>query len=390
MSERRLRLGIAGLVRAFTLMLPSFLADQRVRLAAAADPRPEARAQFAADFAAPAYATVAELCDAAGLDAIYIATPHQFHAEQACLAAAAGKHVLVEKPMALTLADCARMIEAARAARVRLIVGPSHSFDEPIRHTNALIRSGAVGAVRMITALNFTDFLYRPRRPEELDTKTGGGVFFNQAPHQVDIVRLLGGGRVTSVRSVAGAWDRTRPTEGAYSALLTFASGTTASLTYSGYAHFDSDEWCDGIGEDGAPKDPASYGAARRRLAGATGSEAERAERERRGYGSGAGATQRRNAFHEHFGAIIVSCEQADLRPTPTGVWIYGDDEKRFETLPPPTVPRAAVIDELCAAILEDRTPLHDGAWGLATMEVCLAMLQSAHEAREIAFVHQG
>src|SRR5579862_1129125 len=208
MSERRLRLGIAGLGRAFTLMLPSFLADQRVRLAAAADPRPEARAQFAADFAAPAYATVAELCAQPDLDAVYIATPHQFHAEQACLAAAAGKHVLVEKPMALTLADCARMIDAARAAGVHLVIGPSHSFDEPIRRTAALIASGAFGSVQMITAFNFTDFLYRPRRPEELDTKAGGGVFFNQAPHQVDIARLLSGGRVASVRSVAGAWDQ--------------------------------------------------------------------------------------------------------------------------------------------------------------------------------------
>ena len=47
----------------------------------------------------------------------------------------------------------------------------------------------------MINALNYTDFLYRPRRPEELDTAQGGGAVFNQAAHQVDIVRLLGGGR---------------------------------------------------------------------------------------------------------------------------------------------------------------------------------------------------
>ena len=60
----------------------------------------------------------------------------------------------------------------------------------------------------MITALNYTDFLYRPRRPEELDTAQGGGAVFNQAAHQVDIVRLLGGGRVKSVRAATGAWDR--------------------------------------------------------------------------------------------------------------------------------------------------------------------------------------
>ena len=84
------------------------------------------------------------------------------------------------------------MIAAARNARVHLIVGHSHSFDAPILRTRDLIASGAYGAVRMIHALNYTDFLYRPRRPEELDTTQGGGAVFNQAAHQADIVRLIG------------------------------------------------------------------------------------------------------------------------------------------------------------------------------------------------------
>ena len=108
----------------------------------------------------------------------------------------------------------------------------------------------------MLHALNYTDFLYRPRRPEELDTAQGGGAVFNQAAHQVDIVRLLGGGRVKSVRAATGAWDATRPTEGAYSALLTFEGGAFASLTYDGYGHFDSDELMGWIGESGQQKQP--------------------------------------------------------------------------------------------------------------------------------------
>ena len=108
----------------------------------------------------------------------------------------------------------------------------------------------------MITALDFTDFLYRPRRPEELDTEPGGGAVFNQAAHQVDIVRLLAGGKVRSVRAFTGTWDPARPTEGAYSCLLGFDNGAFASLTYSGYAHFDSDEFMGWIGEMGQKKDP--------------------------------------------------------------------------------------------------------------------------------------
>src|SRR3989440_6726765 len=213
-----MRIGVAGLGRAFTLMAPTFAADARVALVAAADPRPEARAQFERDFRGRAYATVAELCADAALEVLYVATPHQFHAEHARLAFAAGKHALVEKPMALTLDECRAMVDAARAAGRHLIVGHSHSYDAPIRRTRELIASGAYGRLRMITAFNFTDFLYRPRRPEELDTARGGGAVDNQAAHHVDIVRLLSGGRLKSVRAGAGAWEPARPTGGGYSA----------------------------------------------------------------------------------------------------------------------------------------------------------------------------
>ena len=236
-------------------MLPTFIAIRASRWS----PRPirgrRRATRFAADFAAKTYETVEELCADPAVEIVYVATPHQHHAAHAILAARHGKHVLVEKPMALTLEDCAAMIDAAQRASVHLIVGHSHSFDAPILRTRELIASGAYGAVRMIHALNYTDFLCRPRRPEELDTAQGGGAVFNQAAHQVDIVRLLGGGRVTSVRAATGAWDATRPTEGAYSALLTFEDGAFASLTYSGYGHFDSDEFQGWVGEMGQAKD---------------------------------------------------------------------------------------------------------------------------------------
>src|SRR5437870_8404695 len=198
---KKLRIGVAGLGRAFTLMLPALSRDPRVELVAAADPRPEARSKFKADFQAKSFASAEELCKDPAIDVVYIATPHQFHAGQACLAASHGKHLLVEKPMALTLEDCRSMIDAAREARVALVVGHSHSFDRPILQARKIIEQGLVGKVRMITAFNFTDFLYRPRRPEELATELGGGVVFNQAAHHVDMLRLLGGGEVRSVRA---------------------------------------------------------------------------------------------------------------------------------------------------------------------------------------------
>jgi phthalate 4,5-cis-dihydrodiol dehydrogenase len=88
--------------------------------------------------------------------------------------------------------------------------------------------------------------------------------------------------------------------------------------------------------------------------------------------------------WHQHFGLVVVSCARADLRPLPTGVMIYGDDAARLDPLPKPQVPRAEVIDELYDAVVLNRPPLHDGRWAMATLEVCLAMLASARERREI------
>jgi phthalate 4,5-cis-dihydrodiol dehydrogenase len=387
---RRLRLGVVGLGRAFTLMLPTFVGDERIELAGAADPRPEAQRRFESDFGTRAYGSIEALCGDSSIEAIYVASPHQFHAEHVRLAAAAGKHVLVEKPMALSVNECQSMVDAARRARVQLIVGHSHSFDTPVLRTRELITSGAFGRLRMLTALNFTDFIYRPRRPEELSTHDGGGVVFSQAAHQIDVARLLAGGLVRTVRAFTGQWDPSRATEGAYSALLQFDCGTFASLTYSGYAHFDSDELCGGIGEMGQPRDPARYGTARRALASVR-SPAEEAElKALRGYGGALYSPATTNApHHQHFGFVIASCERADLRPMPDRVLIYGDSEVRNESLRPPTIPRREVMSELYDAVVHGRTPLHSGEWALATTEVCLALLQSANERREITLQHQ-
>lgn len=384
-----LALGVAGLGRAFTIMLPTLVRHPGVKLVAAADPRAEARGRFEADFGGRAHASVQALCADPAVEAVYVATPHEHHAAHAIAAMRAGKHVLVEKPMAISLAQAQSMVAVASATGRQLVVGPSHSFDAPIAATRSLVVGGAYGDVRMIHAAYYTDFLYRPRRPEELDTAQGGGVLFSQAAHQVDIVRLLAGGRATSVRAMAGAWDPSRATEGAYGALVAFEGGAFASLTYSGYAHYDSDEAFDGIGELGRPKPPDAYGAARRGIAALPTERAEADAKNARNYGGSGFRPADEAPWHEHFGEIIVSCEGADLRPTPKGVWIYADTEKSFRSLDSPRVPRAEVIDELCAAVASGRAGSHRGEWGLATLELCLAMLASARAGEEIPLRYQ-
>jgi phthalate 4,5-cis-dihydrodiol dehydrogenase len=387
-----LKLGVIGLGRAFTLMLPTFASHPLIKMVAATDPRAEARKRFADEFGARGFEDAEALCADPGVQAVYVASPHQFHVDHVKLAAKHRKHVLVEKPMALSADDCREMIAAAAKAGTKLLVGHSHSYDLPYLRTRDMIQSGAYGRIRMISALNFTDFLYRPRRPEELETSAGGGVVFSQAAHQVDIVRLLAGAKATSVHAITGNWDPSRRTEGAYSAQIKFEDGSFASLTYSGYAHFDSDEFMGWRGELGQRRDgDASYGRSRLALRNARSPAEETEMKNRRAYGF-----LGRDAFpiggdpaHNHFGLLIASCERADLRPTPQAVVVYGNDTRHVEELPAPTIPRAEVVDELYDAAVRGKPPLHSGEWGLATLEICLAIRSSAESGREIELKHQ-
>jgi phthalate 4,5-cis-dihydrodiol dehydrogenase len=387
-----LKLGIIGLGRAFTLMLPTFASHPLVKMVAASDPRADARERFASEFGAKVFEEAQALCADSDVEAVYVASPHQFHVDHVKLAARYGKHILVEKPMALTLAEGKEMIEVAAKANIKLLVGHSHSYDLPYLRTREMIRTGAYGRVRMISALNFTDFLYRPRRPEELDTSAGGGVVFSQAAHQVDVVRLLSPSTAKSLRAFTANWDASRPTEGAYTAQIGLEDGSFASLTYSGYAHFDTDEFMGWRGELGQMREgEISYGRARQGLRNARTVAGEIEMKNRRAYGPTG-----RDAFrvegdlaHNHFGLVIVSCERADLRPLPHGIAVYGDEKRHLEELPSPKIPRAEVVDELYDAVVRNRPPLHSGEWGLATLEICLAILESAKNGREIGLTCQ-
>jgi phthalate 4,5-cis-dihydrodiol dehydrogenase len=208
----------------------------------------------------------------------------------------------------------------------------------------------------------------------------------------VDIVRLFADAKATSVRAFTGNWDASRPTEGAYCAQIKFEDGCFASLTYSGYAHFDTDEMMEWWGELGQKRDGnASYGRARQLLRNARTAAEEIEMKNRRGYGPSG-----RKAFgidaelaHNHFGLVVASCERADLRPTPQAVIVYGDEARFVEKLPPPKIPRAEVVDELYAAVMSGTPPLHSGEWGLATLEICLATLASAENGQEIELRYQ-
>jgi len=387
-TSSTINVGIIGLGGAARQMLPSFLSHPNIRIRMAADPRKEARDAFELETKGIAVEDAAVLCASPLVDVVYVATPHQFHKEHTCLAARCGKHIIVEKPMALKLSDCEEMISVAEAEGVHLIVGHTHGFNAPIKKMRELIHNGAIGQVAMINSFLYGNFLYRPRRPEELMTSLGGGIIYNQAPHQVDIVRLLGGGLVRSVRAQTFVLDEQRPTEGAYTVFLSFEGGAAASLTYSGYDFFDSDEFHYWIGELGEPKASDRHAFARASLRNLGGPDNEIAQKSQAGFGGRRSLAPASGARWQqpHFGVTIVTGSKGDLRQSERGVSLYSDQGLQEISVDEPRAypDKCGVVDEMCAAIASGQTPLHSGRWALATMEVCEAILTSAQLGREV------
>jgi phthalate 4,5-cis-dihydrodiol dehydrogenase len=283
---------------------------------------------------------------------------------------------VVEKPMALSTGDCDRMIEAARAHDVMLVVGHSHGFDPAVAAIRALVRDDVYGPLGMISTWDYTDFLYRPRRPEELDPAAGGGILFNQLPHQVDVVRTIADRPVLSVTARTAVLDPERRVAGACAATLDLAGSTVATIVYSGYDHFDSDELHGWVAEGGGDKRPA-HGSSRAMLRGLTPLAEQAARTGRFGYGTRPSV---RPVHQPHFGELVVSCAGADLRPGPDAVLAYTDDGVREHPLPQARwwPGRGDVIEELVQAVARRSPALHDGAFGRETLRVCLAAERSA------------
>ena len=378
-----LRLGIAGLGQAGAALVPAGLRNPNIAITAVADPRQELLHAFVADIPAETHTNIESLCRNPNVDLIYIATPTHLHTEHALLALNHGKHLIVEKPMALSLKDASATIDAAERNRVHLIVGHSQSFEPPVRAMREVVRSGAIGPIGMLHNWYYTDWLYRPRTPAELDTSLGGGVVFRQGAHQVDLLRWIAGGLVRSVRAATGTWDPARPTEGAHTLFLEFENGAFATAVFSGYDHFKTTELTFNITESGR-KASEPGPSARERLRATS----EAAQKRALGYGTGSRAATPQ-AHQSFYGLTVVSCQSGDIRQSENGLHIHGDNGLEEVHIPTDETGRDILLQEACDAVIQDRPPAHGGRWGMANLEVTLAALESARTHQEIRLHHQ-
>jgi phthalate 4,5-cis-dihydrodiol dehydrogenase len=248
----------------------------------------------------------------------------------------------------------------------------------------------------MVNTWFFSDWLYRPRSAEELDNRLGEGLTLRQGPVQVDIVRMIGGGLVESVRARTSSIDPRRPIDGSYVAFADFQGGAAATLVYSGHGYFDSSELTYGLGLQGYPVEPGAHKRSHELIRGFGDLATEVAYKESTRYGSkpSGGARDRSQKRHAFFGLTVTSCEKGDIRQTPTGLEIYGPDgtaevpvsagedfAQRYTT---------AEINLMYDAWTRD-APLasHDAVWAKGTLEVCLAILESSRTGREVRLEHQ-
>jgi phthalate 4,5-cis-dihydrodiol dehydrogenase len=266
------------------------------------------------------------------------------------------------------------------------------------RAMRKVVASGEFGPLRAVNVWSYTDWMLRPRMPAELDLAQGGGVPYRQGPHQVDTVRLLGGGMVRSVRAMTGQWMRERPAPGYYAAYIEFEDGTPATIVHNGYGRFSTFEFVPWVGVDVEKRRREAVETRRALREGARDDTADKNERRfggeeekrsyaQRGVQGGAGGTG--SGFQGDLGIVIASCEGADIRQSPNGLWVYDDNGQRELPVEGLHEERFAELDEMYQAVMQDRPVAHDGRWGMATLEVVLAIMQSGRERREIMMTHQ-
>jgi predicted dehydrogenase len=166
------------------------------------------------------------------VDALVLATPHSAHLPETLAAAAAGKHIFLEKPMGLTKAECRRMIDACRDAGVVLTVGQVTRRMEAPRIAKEMVDAGEIGDLRMIQVWRGIDGGLARSLGEgswALDPHEGGP-FLDWGSHGCDVIRWFAGGEPTLAFGVSKGFDPETPLDETTMAQLVFDNGVLAHI----------------------------------------------------------------------------------------------------------------------------------------------------------------
>jgi predicted dehydrogenase len=226
MTSEPIRFGLAGTGGISNQHVEAMRATGGARLVAVTSATPD-RAKAAADkWGVDWSPTLDELLARDDIDAIAVTTPSGFHARIALAAVRAGKHVIVEKPLALSVADADELIAAGRAANRLIAAVSQRRFEPAIQAVKAAVDSGALGRIALIIAesLNYRPQSYYDSAEWRGTRALDGGVLMNQAIHEIDLVCWLGG-PVASVAAHIATLGHEMESEDTATVSVRFAGG---------------------------------------------------------------------------------------------------------------------------------------------------------------------
>jgi predicted dehydrogenase len=306
--------------------------------------------KLAAEYGVEAAPSVEALLARADVDAVILTTPDQYHHAQTLLSAQAGKHVLVEKPMAPTVAQCDEMIAACQTAGVTLSVVKTERFRGVTTRAHRLIAEGVIGPIRMVRTVSCFP---APVAHEIIDSRSwysdpaSGGLFMSMASHNADMLLWMTGARATRVFAQARSFERPDAPIQSIMAQIAFEGGIIGDMWISPE-----------LPPPGLPSSEVRF-----QIVGARG---------------------------------ILDFENYEFLDLGAGErWERLFVPQRFDYLREPTSPirlepHAGVVQAFVDSLLEQRPPSVTGADGRAAVEICEACLISARSGQPVELPYAG
>lgn len=183
---------------------------------------------LANDYGVDSELSIETLLTRSDVDAVFISTPHAAHAQEAIAAANAGKHILLDKPMAASVDGCDRILAATRRAGVKLMIMFGQRFRICNIEARRLVREGAIGKVLMIQEQQLAGGGLAALPPWQ-SLPANRGIFLGHAVHNIDRIRWITGAEITSI-SAQMQHDPVSGNEVSTMALLSLSNGATATL----------------------------------------------------------------------------------------------------------------------------------------------------------------
>ena len=230
-SDKTFRVALVGCGRISKNHFEAIDKIDRLELVAVCDTDPERAAQAGSQWDVPNFTSYEKMLKDAKADVISIATPSGLHAEQGVMAAHAGKHVVMEKPMAISLTGADSLVQACDRAAVQLFVVKQNRLNPPVQLLKHAVDRNRFGRIYMASC---TVHWARPQEyydqaPWRGTWEFDGGAFMNQASHYVDLIQWLMG-PVESVMAKTATLARRIETEDSGVAILKFRSGALGSI----------------------------------------------------------------------------------------------------------------------------------------------------------------